>query len=502
MRVLNEKKAKKRNRKRTGINPRKVALLILIQYFKERKSLKDIINSFFEIYELSGLDRRFIFNIAKGTVRYYLKIDFVISLFSDRDIKDIDFTVINILRMGIYQLMYMNKIPSYSTVDESVELARKNASISSSKFVNAILRKISSIPDIDSSVNGEINKLIKNETDRISIKYSYPDWLIKYWAEWYGIEKTTLICRSFNENPHTYLRFNKDKITGEEVSKESGIKPIVSHNDILPGSVEVSSVADISETGIYRKGLISVQDLSSQIAVRYFINPREGEKILDTCAAPGGKAIYMSELAGEGGEVIAVDISRKRLKVLEDNLKRLNIKNVKLLEADAARPGFLKKYRDTGNNKSFKSPCIAKGTSDNYAGYFDKILIDAPCSAFGTISKNPDAKYNKTMDDLVRLSELSFRMIANCDTYLKTGGRIIFYTCTLSPIENQQVIERFLKEFKGKYTIDKPEIPDVLISVLYSKDNVMEKNKKICPEIMPYYFKSEAGFACNLVKKS
>lgn len=502
MRVLNEKRTNKRNGKRTGINPRKVALLILIQYFKEKKSLKDIINSFFGIYELSGLDRRFIFNIAKGTVRYYLKIDFVLSLFSNRDIEDIDFTVKNILRMGVYQLLYMDKIPDYSTVNESVELARENASISSSKFVNAILRKISSTPDLDSFIKKEIKKQARDETDIISIDYSYPYWLIKYWLDWYGIEKTVLICRSLNENPHTYLRFNKDKINGEEVLKESGIKSIVSHNDILTGSVEVSSVQDISESDIYIKGLVSVQDLSSQIAVRYFIDPRRGEKILDTCAAPGGKTVYMSELAGDGGEVIAVDISRKRLKVLEDNLKRLNIKNVKLIEADAARLGFLKKRRDTGNNKSFKNPGTAKGTTDSYAGYFDKILIDAPCSAFGTISKNPDAKYNKTMEDLVRLSELSFKMIVNCDTYLKTGGKIIFCTCTLSPIENQQVVDRFLKEFKGKYTIDKSEIPDGLISVLYSKDNMMGKNKKECPEIMPYYFKSEAGFVCSLLKKS
>ena len=250
MRVLNEKRTNKRNGKRTGINPRKVALIILIQYFKEKKSLKDIINSFFGIYELSGLDRRFIFNIAKGTVRYYLKIDFVLSLFSNRDIEDIDFTVKNILRMGVYQLLYMDKIPDYSTVNESVELARKNASISSSKFVNAILRKISSTPDSDSFIKKEIKKQARDETDIISIDYSYPYWLIKYWFDWYGIEKTVLICRSLNENPHTYLRFNKDKITGEEVLKESGIKSIVSQNNILTGSMEVSSVADISESDI------------------------------------------------------------------------------------------------------------------------------------------------------------------------------------------------------------------------------------------------------------
>src|SRR4030043_1186696 len=169
--ILSEKKDK--------ANPRKIAFLILAKYFKERKSLKDIINSSFEGYKLSGLDRRFIFNIVKGTVRYYLKIDFILSLFSARDIKDIDFTVKNILRMGVYQLLYMDKIPDYSTVNESVELTRENASISSSKFVNAILRKISSTADIDSFINEEIKKQAKNEADKMSVYYSYPDWLIR-----------------------------------------------------------------------------------------------------------------------------------------------------------------------------------------------------------------------------------------------------------------------------------------------------------------------------------
>lgn len=486
MNILNEKRAKKstkkRTRKRIAVNPREVVLLILTKYFKEKKSLKDIINSSFEVYKLSGLDRRFVFNVVKGTVRYYLKIDFVLSLFSDRDIKDIDFTVKNILRMGVYQLLYMNKVPPYSAVNESVELTRKNASISSSKFVNAVLRKISSTPDIDSYIKREIKKNAKDESDRMSIDYSYPDWLIKYWVDWYGIEKTALICSSLNENPHTYLRFDKRKITGEEVLKESGMNSIASHDNVLEDSIEVTSVQDISETNIYRRGLISVQDLSSQIAVRYFMDPQTGEKILDTCAAPGGKTTYISELIGNKGEVISVDISRKRIKILEENLRRLSIKNVKLIEADAAEKNFLE------NSKPY-----------SYAGYFDKILIDAPCSAFGTISKNPDAKYNKTMNDLIRLSEISFKMMLNCDIYLKIGGKLIFYTCTLSPIENQQVIDRFLKKFKGKY-IAESGIPDKLRLILDSKENMPEKSEEICFEIMPYYFGSEGGFVCSLRK--
>lgn len=499
MRILIEKSS--------SVNPRRITLLILNEYFKKKKFLKDIINFYFKNYRLSGLDKRFIFNIVKGTVRYYLKIDFLLSFLSDKKIKDIDFAVLNILRMGIFQFMYMDKVPSYSIVNESVELAKKNVTLSSSKFVNAVLRKVSSVPNIDSFAKDKIDRLEENEVDKISIDYSYPGWLVKYWFDWYGKDKTILICRSLNENPHIYLRFNKNEITREELVKELSMKQVNGRllpEDVYGDAIEVSSVQDISETDVYREGLISVQDLSSQIAIKYFLEPLEGEKVLDVCAAPGGKTAYIAELVKNEGEVVSVDISKTRLEILKDNLGRLNIRNVGIVEADAAKPGFLDKSMDILISKG--SECHTKASDKkslkNITGYFDKILIDAPCSAFGTISKNPDAKYNKTMKDLIRLSEMSYKIMVNCDRYLKTGGKIVFYTCTLSPIENQQVVGRFLKEFKGKYVVEKLNIPDRLISALNLKKNDAGTGEEVYFEIMPYSFGSEAGFICSLLKNS
>ena len=493
--------------KSSSANPRRITLLILNEYFKKKKSLKDIINFYFKNYRLSGLDKRFIFNIVKGTVRYYLKIDFLLSFLSDKKIKDIDFAVLNILRMGIFQFMYMDKVPSYSIVNESVELAKKNVTLSSSKFVNAILRKVSSVPNIDSFAKDKIDRLAEDEVDKISIDYSYPGWLVKYWFDWYGKEKTILICKSLNENPHIYLRFNKSKITGEELVKELSMKSVNGRllpEDVYGDAIEVSSVQDISETDVYRKGLVSVQDLSSQIAIKYFLEPLEGEKVLDVCAAPGGKTAYIAELVKNEGEVVSVDISKTRLEILKDNLGRLNIRNVGIVEADAANPGFLDKSMDILISKG--SECRTKASDKkglkNITGYFDKILIDAPCSAFGTISKNPDVKYNKVMDDIIRLSEMSYRMMVNCDKYLKVGGKLVFYTCTLSPLENQQVIGRFLKEFKGEYVVEKPNISGRLTAALNLKKNDAGTGEEVYFEIMPYYFESEAGFICSLLKKS
>lgn len=477
------------NDKRKGTNPRKIALLILNQYFKAGKSLKDTIDQYLKSYSLSALDRRFIFNMAKGTVRYFLRIDFLLSLFSDKKIKDIDFKVLNILRMGVYQLLYMDKVPPYSAVDECVKLARSNVSVSSSKFVNAVLRRLSTISNTGLFTEEEIDRSAAGEIDKISIKYSFPTWLVKYWLDCYGKKKTVLILRSLNENPHVYLRFDKDKTSDQELKKEIDIVP-PSGKPLLDDAAEVSSVQNISGTDVYRNGLISVQDLSSQMAVRYFLEPGESERVLDVCAAPGGKTAYIAELVGSRGKVFSVDVNRERLKLLKSNLDRLKIKNVRVIEADAEEADFLHKSRDIGE------------TADDFTGYFDRILIDAPCSAFGTISKNPDVKYNKTMNGIIQLSKMSYRMMVNCSRYLKAGGRLVFYTCTLSHLENQMVIEKFLKNSDSKYKIERPKIMSRFNSILRHRNKYENQGLKTCFEIMPYYFNSEGGFVCSLVKKS
>jgi len=518
-------------------NPREISLLILSEYFRRKYSLKKIIEKYFKEYKLSSVDKRFIYNIVKGTVRNYLRIDFCISLFSNKKIENIDFPVLNILRMGIYQLAFMDKVPSYSAVDESVKIAKKSISLYSSKFVNAILRKVSSIPDINTYIEKRLKNIKKDEIKKISIWYSFPKWLIEYWIENYGNKKTVLICKSLNENPHVYLRFNKNKITREELIKKIGIKlrnirldslkiktmpgsavgnvrvesdnytkDYILSEDVLEDSIEVLSIRDILETDIYRKGLVSVQDLSSQIAVKYFLKPEKGEKVLDVCAAPGGKTTYIAQLMENEGEIISVDISKGRLRLLEENLERLNIKNVRIVAADAAKPDFLNIYKEILSNENLEHPGEVfdgnNNSSKSTVGLFDKILVDAPCSAFGTISKNPDVKYNKKKEDLIRLSDISCRILSNCDKYLKAGGKVVFYTCTISPIENQMVIEKFIERFKGKYELEILNLYEDLKPILKYKEEAERLKMISFFEIMPYFFNSEGGFICNLIKKS
>jgi len=485
---------------------REVAFFILNEYFRTKKPLKNIINKKFSIFKPSSRDKRFISNIIKGTIRYLLKIDFCIDLFSNKPTGRMDYSVLNILRMGVYQLAYMDRVPSYSVVNESVEITKKNLSNPSSKFINALLRKISSIDSIKLFINNKINELVEDYLKKISIKYSYPYWIVKYWTENYGSKKTEKICLALNKEPSFFIRINRLKNLKKDLIKklldkkginlktdkltDEFINYTEKEKNLFEDVIVTDSVQNIENIDFYKEGTFTIQDLSSQIAVKYFVRPKKGEIILDLCSAPGGKTTYMAELMGNEGKIVSVDINGKKQKLLDDNIRRLGINNVIILIADASKPDYL----ETGSCN------LGDYGSKDYIESFDKIFIDSPCSAFGTISKNPDVKYNKKLEDLHHLADKSYNILINCHKYLKTGGMIIFYTCTISHLENQKTIEKFLKKFGSKYKLEKLKIFNKIKPIsTYNKADIDLREKDYF-EIMPYYFNSEAGFICKLIK--
>ena len=195
-------------------NPRKTALDILDRYFESEKHLKVLFNEILDSSGLSGLDRRFAFNIVKGTIRYVIRLDFIISFIAKRKLGSIDPVILNILRMGIFQLQFMDRVPSYSIVDESVKLA-KSKSPYASGFVNAVMRKATSIDDADIFLEGLLRKKKLSQVEVLSVRYSYPGWIIEYWMEHFGREKTIKLCRYLNRTPGFYLRINK-VLAGED----------------------------------------------------------------------------------------------------------------------------------------------------------------------------------------------------------------------------------------------------------------------------------------------
>lgn len=487
-------------------NPRRAALRILNRFFADKRPLKDTISRVLDDSSLQGTDRRFVFNLIKGTVRYYLRSDYLISCLAGRNIERIDPAVLNILRMGVYQCHFMDSVPAYSVVDESVKLT-KGVSRAASGFVNAVMRRITEIKDSADYIDRMLKKEGAAYEDMLSITNSFPLWLIRYWMKYFGRKKTSRICKWLNHIPVFYIRSNKDRyqqiwphiasthkniyrtiaenlknVKAEPVTvnvsdledHDAGFRKVLEPlaertvkkgNPLFGEAAAISSAMGIEKETLYRQGVITVQDLSSQIGIKYFLQPRMDENILDCCAAPGGKASFAAQLMKNTGSITAVDKSPEKKELLEDNLKRLGVKNTSVLAADASVPGFLKKMEG------------------KYKSYYDRIIVDAPCTALGTIAKNPEVKYNRSTDDIKRLSNLSLNIMSACHPYLKPGGRMMLYTCTISPEENGQTVRKFISLMNGKYCI-----------ASYNGTG-MEL------EIMPYYAGSEGGYVCVLEKK-
>lgn len=389
----------------------------------------------------------------------------------------------------------MDRVPFYSIVDESVKAAKSRVSVSSSKFVNAVLRKITSKINLQEFINKAI---IDNHPDlnkRISLIYSFPLWLVRYWSGNHNIETIKNICEALSREPGVYLRINRTKTTKEEVirlfEKEGLIDKrdfcsfhkdyAISDIDFFSDTIKLGNYKDLRKLPGFDEGYFSVQDFSSQIAVKYFLKPESDERILDICAAPGGKSSYISEITGGKSNIISVDIDQRRINLFRENINRLALKNIEIVEADVLKKDFLKGY-----------------------GAFDKIFVDSPCSAFGTISKNPDVKYNKNISGLKRLAENSFSIIKNCADYLKPGGKLVFYTCTISEIENQAVVERIVNENAAGYLFSCRSLPLRAREIMSRKNspflNSEDNNGKKYFEILPQYFDSEGGFISILEK--
>jgi 16S rRNA (cytosine967-C5)-methyltransferase len=513
------------------VNPRQISFFILNLYFNEKSNLKSLLNEFLKKYSFSELDSRFVYEVVKGTVRYVIRIDFLISLFSNKNIKSLDNDVLNILRQAVYQILYMDKTPGYAAVNENVEIAKNLIGTYSSRFVNAVLRKINSVPKIEEFLENSIKNTYSDPAYRLSVGYSYPKWIADYWIKSFGVERTELLFRSLNCEPQVFIRVNRlktDKIKLIKAFTESGMlqgrdffsgpmdniwgKGSIDNFDkssLYADCIVLKSVQNIEKIPGYLQGNFSIQDFSSQFAVKYFLDPAKHDKILDICGAPGGKATFMAELTGDDSEIVSVDTNTKKIDLFKENTKRLGIKNISFVNEDATETDFLRQ--------------------DKFKNYFDKIFIDAPCSALGTVSKNPDAKYANTLTDMERLGEITLKMLSAVDKYLKPGGIIVLYKCTLSEIENQGSAKKFIEQNPGKYQIEYPfldymdalepadtagskyilqESRKVTKSGNLKKDIILQLAAWLGPllkkaplfEIMPDYFSSEAGFVCILKK--
>lgn len=381
-----------------------------------------------EILKKSNIDERdfaFIKEISTGVVRNKSYLDYVIRENSKVNFNRIHKIILSILEMAIYQMYFLDKVPDYSIVDESVNLAKIYGNKGSISFTNGILRSISK--------KKPLQVTLKNSIDNLSTYYSHPRFYTEYFYENYGEEFTKKLLKANNEKPPFTIRVNTLKTNRDELIKNLTKAGFDIEETTYKNALNVLNPNGIIDTELFDKGHFYVQDLGS-ILVSSFLNPSKDSKVLDLCAAPGGKTSHLSELMDNTGEIIACDKSKGKIKLIKENAERLGCKNI--------------------------SPMIndARVLKEEFINKFDYVLVDAPCSGIGLYRKKPDIKWNKGLEDLKELGLIQLEILNKAKEYVKEKGLLLYSTCSLSKTENEDVIDNFLKEnenFKIKKLRDK-----------------------------------------------
>ncbi len=362
---------------------------------------------------LDARDIGFISEIVYGCVTWKLTIDEIIKKYSTIKIKKISPWILNILRMSIYQIVFLDKVPKSAAVNEGVNLAKHYGHKASSNFVNAILRKI------DKNDYDEFFE-IEDDKERISKTTSMPLWIIDELLKDNSIEEVEKICKNSNLRPKLNLRINTLKTNKQTLIKELQEENIVVTQGILNDFLVVEGAKNLENLKSFQEGKFTIQDETAGL-IPLILNPKKGEKVLDACSSPGGKTTYMAQIMNNDGEIIAWDIHQHRVKLVEDTAKRLGTSIIKTEVKDATL------------------------LEEKYLGYFDKILLDVPCLGIGVLKRKPDIKWKKEKEDLEEITKLQEKILNQCSKYLKEGGELVYSTCSILPEENEILIEKFIE---------------------------------------------------------
>lgn len=394
---------------------REIALKALYKIEKEDAYSNIALNQVLK--ENKNIDERdvgLISELVYGTITWKLTLDEIIKKYSNIKLKKISVWILNILRMGIYQIIFLDKIPKSAAVNESVNLAKRYGHKSSSNFVNAILRKV--------SVNDykELEE-IKDDKERISKTTSMPMWIIEELLKQKDIKEVEEICKNSNLKPNTTIRINKLKTNKKELEEKLLKRKI----EYLEGSLEdffvLKKVKNIENIDLFKEGFFTVQDEGAGLIVDV-LAPRENEYILDACSSPGGKTTYIAEKMKNKGKIEAWDIHEHRVKLVQNAAKRLGINIIQAKTQDATE------------------------FNQDLVGKFDKILLDVPCLGLGVIKRKPDIKWKRKKEDIEEITKIQKAILDNCSKYLKKNGELVYSTCSILKEENEDIIERFLKE--------------------------------------------------------
>jgi 16S rRNA (cytosine967-C5)-methyltransferase len=400
---------------------REISLKILADVFSTRRWAKESIDANIKDIDEEHRDIKKVYELVYGVLRNKNYIDFYLSLYIKKPANDP--VLQNILRMGFYQIMYMDSIPPYAAIDVSVEMTKHHVHHKTSGFVNAVLRSILREKGRGIRIKGEGKAEGKERTEYLSIKYSYEKWMVEFFLKNYK-EDAEKIMAAGNEKPPVFLRVNTLKTDTDGLKRDLKAQGVETQNVKGFKNALLIVSGDPIKTPSFESGLFYVQDLASQVLGELVAAQKE-EAIVDIGSAPGGKAAFFAmDSKGKAG-IVAVERNEVRLKMMERNFVRLGITNVEVMKHDA-----------TVDIEAFHDRA-------------DKVIVDAPCSALGVIRRHPEKKWCLTEAELKEFPKLQSAILNTVSKWVKKGGELFYSTCTLNPAENETVIEKFLEKNDG-----------------------------------------------------
>lgn len=448
----------KTNQRQTS---RFLAVSLLEKVEKNQSFSNILLSETVDSTSLSKEDRALLTELVYGVIQNKRLLDYQLDPFIKNQ-KKIENWVRQLLRISVYQMTRLDRIPVHAIVDEAVQIAKIKGHKGVSGFINGVLRNVARkgvrTPD---SISDPIEKL--------AIKYSYPEWIIELLNEEIGLDETEQIVQSLSSKSKVSLRVNSNAASKESIIEElteAGFK--ITKSTVAKDGLICHNGLPV-HTEAFKKGFITIQDESSML-VAEAMGVEESDLVLDACAAPGGKTVHMASYlrAEVNGKIIALDLHKNKIKKITENSVRLGVSDVVEAQALDAR----------------KSPEVFEAES------FDKILVDAPCSGLGLMRRKPDIRYQKTLDDIYSLQKVQLEILNSVSSLVKKGGRLIYSTCTITRKENDEVVERFVKEN-----------PDFVVEPVSVSHTDLKLSDKGYLHLYPHLYGTDGFFIASLRKK-
>lgn len=440
--------------------PRFIAVKILNRYDRSDSYVDVLLNHELNKVELSNLDKSLLTEIVNGVIRWRARLDWVLNGFYHGEFQKCLNLVKNAMRVGLYQMLFLNKIPHPAAIDDSVEIVKHIQGDRAAGLVNGVLRNIA---------RNIANIRYPNQNDDyphyLGIIHSHPKWLTKRWLERFGNDDAIKLLEINNKIPNIPLRINSTNYTKQELIELFTEKSIpFSEVENFENLLWLEQNINVAQSELFKNGRITIQDPSASL-IPLLCAPKENHLVVDLCSAPGGKTVYLAELMKNKGKIIAIDKFSNRLKMVNDTAARMGFTNIETKEADSREFKL--------ENKQFA----------------DVVLVDAPCSGLGTLKKKPEIKWKREVEDIYDMAKVQYDILQNASKLVKVGGALVYSTCTIEPEENVNIINKFLENNKNFVVDDAKKY----VNEIYVKDGFIQT--------FPHLHNIDGAFGARLIRK-